>query len=98
QVNRQAAVAPRGERRAGARLRGEDLGETPAHRAEPPVGEPLYFHAAILSPRRRSRAPGPVGPRGTARKQAVRGHGECNLIMTTYTRTRRPVVGSASPT
>jgi hypothetical protein len=69
-------MAPRGERRAGARLRGEDLGETLAHRAEPPVGEPLYLHVAILSPRPAVTYAGPVRPRGTALKQTVCGHGE----------------------
>ena len=50
QVHHQTAVAPRRERRAGARLRGEDPGETLAHQAEPPVGKPLHLHLAILAP------------------------------------------------
>lgn len=50
QVHHQTAVAPRGERRAGARLRGEDPGETLAHQVEPPVGKPLYLHMTILPP------------------------------------------------
>jgi len=48
QVDHQAVIAPRGKRRAGARLRGEDLGETLPHRAEPPAGKPLHVHGAVL--------------------------------------------------
>lgn len=39
-----------GERRASARLRGEDLDETLPHRTRPPVGIPLDLHASSLAP------------------------------------------------
>jgi len=44
---------------AGTRLRGQDLAEALPHRAEPPIGDPLHLHVAILAPH-----PATCPPRG----------------------------------